>query len=58
MEPDQADDQHPLTPSPSPRGKSGDAPPFGGSWNRLYAIVLGELVLLVFLFWWFTKAFE
>lgn len=33
-------------------------PPVGGTWNRLYAIVLGELALLVFLFWLFTKAFE
>ena len=33
-------------------------PPFGGTWNRLYAIVLGELALLVILFYIFTKAFE
>lgn len=33
-------------------------PPVGGTWNRLYGIVLGELALLVFLFWWFTVAFR
>jgi hypothetical protein len=35
-----------------------DPPPPGGSWPRLYAIVLGELALLVVLFWWFRRAFE
>ncbi|HYP52891.1 MAG TPA: hypothetical protein VEQ42_05090 [Pyrinomonadaceae bacterium] len=32
-------------------------PPFGGSWARLYALVLGNLVLLIVLFYVFTKAF-
>lgn len=27
-------------------------------WSRLYAIVLGELALLVLLFYLFTRAFE
>lgn len=27
-------------------------------WKWMYAIVLGELALLVFLMWIFTKAFE
>ena len=35
-----------------------ERPPFGGSWRVLYAIVLLNLVLLVALFTWFTKAFE
>lgn len=36
----------------------GGPPPFGGTWKTLYTIVLGELVLLVALFYWFTKVFE
>jgi len=28
------------------------------NWNQMYAFVLGELALLVGLFYWFTKAFE
>lgn len=36
----------------------GGPPPFGGTWRRLYTIVLGELALLVALFYWFTKVYE
>ena len=32
-------------------------PPLLGSWNRLYALVVGELLLLVLLFLIFTWAF-
>lgn len=28
------------------------------SWNQMYVIVLGELALLVGLFYWFTKFFD
>lgn len=28
------------------------------AWNKLYALVLGELVFLVVLFYLFTKTFE
>ena len=35
-----------------------DKPPFGGSWGRLYALVLLNLVALVALFTWFTRVFE
>ena len=35
-----------------------EKPPFGGSWGRLYALVLLNLALLIALFTWFTKAFE
>lgn len=28
------------------------------NWNQMYAFVLGELTLLICLFYWFTKAFE
>ena len=32
-------------------------PPFGGSWARLYALVLCNLFVLIVLFYLFTKAF-
>lgn len=44
--------------SPVQDPHEGGPPPIGRSWNRLYAVVLGELVLLVALFYWFTKVFE
>lgn len=34
------------------------APPILGSWRRLYALVLGELVILILLMFLFRKAFE
>ena len=34
-----------------------ERPPFGGSWGRLYAIVLLNLVVLVTLFAVFTRYF-
>jgi hypothetical protein len=34
-----------------------EAPPLG-SWSRLYAIVIGELVLLIVLFTLFARAFR
>lgn len=33
-------------------------PPIGSSWKQLYAVVLAELVIIVALFYWFTKVFE
>jgi hypothetical protein len=35
-----------------------DKPPFLGSWNNIYLIVLGELVVLIILFYLFAKAFS
>lgn len=35
-----------------------ERPPFGGSWPRLYAMVLLVLAALIALFTWFTKTFE
>jgi hypothetical protein len=35
-----------------------EAPPFGGSWRRLYAVVLVNLAVLVVLFYIFTRAFR
>jgi hypothetical protein len=33
-------------------------PPFAKSWGRLYAIVIGELALLIALFYWFSKYYQ
>jgi len=35
-----------------------DKPPFLGSWNKIYWIVFGELIILIALFYLFTKAFS
>jgi hypothetical protein len=35
-----------------------DPPPFGRSWNVLYAVVLLNLALLILLFYAFTRAFS
>jgi len=33
-------------------------PPFVNTWKQLYGVVIAELVVLIGLFYWFTKAFE
>jgi len=33
-------------------------PPFLKTWNKLYALVFGNLVVLIILFYIFTKVFE
>lgn len=38
--------------------KDQEAPPFGKSWNRLYAFVLLHLLFLIVLFSAFTKFFD
>ena len=35
-----------------------DRPPFGRSWGFWYAAVLGNLVLLIALFTWLTRAYS
>ncbi|HEX9251110.1 MAG TPA: hypothetical protein VF870_02660 [Ignavibacteriaceae bacterium] len=35
-----------------------DKPPFLGSWNKIYLLVFGELIVLIILFYLFTKAFS
>ena len=35
-----------------------DPPPVGGSWAKLYAVVLANLAVLVVLFYLFTRAFR
>lgn len=43
-------------PQATPEGE--EEPPFGGSWRVLYAIVIGNLVVLILLFYAFTRAFS
>jgi hypothetical protein len=38
--------------------KEEEQPPFGGSWAKLYAVVLANLAVLVVLFYLFTRAFR
>jgi len=35
-----------------------DKPPFLASWNKIYLLVFGELVILILLFYLFTEAFS
>ncbi len=35
-----------------------DAPPFLGSWKKIYSLVLIELIILISLFYLFTKVFS
>jgi len=35
-----------------------ELPPFIKSWKQFYAIVIGWLILLIFLFWLITISFE
>ena len=44
-------------PAPAPRPELDDAPPLLGSWRNIYLLVLGNLALLVALFWAITRAY-
>lgn len=35
-----------------------EPPPPGGSWNRLYLVVIGFLIIQIIAYWLFTKAFS
>jgi hypothetical protein len=35
-----------------------EPPPFLGSWNRVYVAVIAYLIVLVLLFFWFTRTFN
>jgi len=35
-----------------------EKPPFFKDWRSWYILVIGELVLLILLFYWFTNAFS
>ena len=54
-----AGDADPTRDDPPPGGPERDEPaPFLGSWPLLYAVVFLNLVALIALFTWFTRAFE
>jgi len=40
------------------KAKDEEKPPLFSSWKRLYALVLLNLIVLIVLFYLFTKAFE
>lgn len=46
------------TVEPTTRDGAEEAPPFGGSWRALYALVLLWLAAQVVLFYLFTEAFR
>ncbi len=35
-----------------------EKPPFFKEWKSWYILVIGELILLIILFYWFTNAFS
>jgi hypothetical protein len=35
-----------------------ERPPFLGSWGRIYKAVIGYLVAIILLFYWFTRTFN
>ena len=45
------------TPEP-PRPELDETPPLLGSWRNIYVVVLGNLAVLIVLFWLITRVFE
>jgi len=43
---------------PEPRDVPDDAPPFLGSWRRVYAVLVVYLAALIFVFYLFTRAYR
>lgn len=43
---------------PEQNKQAEDTPPFLGSWKKIYSLVLIELIILIALFYLFTKAFS
>jgi hypothetical protein len=41
-----------------PRPLDDEPPPILGTWRRVYIFVLGELVCVIALFYWFTVAYR
>ena len=40
---------------PRDPGEAGERRPPGGSWGRLYALVVAGLAVEILLLWWFTE---
>lgn len=47
-----------ITSNPDRAAELSDLPPFLKSWGQIYTIVVGELALLVLLFYLFSRAFR
>jgi hypothetical protein len=43
---------------PEPRDVPDDAPPFLGTWRRVYAVLIVYLAALIFVFYLFTRAYR
>jgi hypothetical protein len=41
-----------------PEHNQEEPPPILGAWSRLYAVVIGWIVILISLFYWFTRAWN
>ena len=41
-----------------PTNSPEDSPPIFQSWEQMYAFVLVLHVIIIFLFWWFTKSYS
>lgn len=52
----------PMTPddpaAPPARPELDETPPLLGSWRNIYLVVLGNLVVLIALFWLLTRAYR
>jgi hypothetical protein len=44
--------------TPPPELREEEPPPVLGSWRNIYALVLGTLAVLVFVFWAITRAYQ
>jgi len=42
----------------NPKRDPEERPPILGSWERVYAVVIAWIVLLIILFFWFTKTWN
>jgi hypothetical protein len=47
-----------VAPGSEDRDVEEDSPPLFATWNRIYALVIGFLAFLIFIFYLFTKAYQ
>ena len=47
-----------MTQEPEPHQETDEEPPPLGSWNRIYAVVVGSLVVVIVLLILFTREFS
>ncbi|MCB9541489.1 MAG: hypothetical protein H6703_03465 [Myxococcales bacterium] len=48
----------PADPSPAARPELDEIPPLLGSWRNIYLVVLGNLAVLVVIFWLVTRVYR